>query len=247
MQPTASGIRAQGEAEYTGTIHANGRLEGSAVYSPLPHVLVNGAATFRPKIGDTTYTATRQWEAGAGTYWALGQHLIVTGMAGVGQANSRRGFLELPGIFSNAGVSLTDYQARYNKVYGQLGLHYDFRGGSIGANYRLTHLQFQSFTYRNSELQMHLPVSMPRMLRHEPMLYGRIDLDRARPRRWQLQGSVGLSYSQGPEQKGEERIFQQEINRTRMPLISTSVGVVFRPDWLRGESKNSKAAAEKMR
>ena len=51
MQPTVSGIRAVGEAEFGASIQGSGRVEASAVVSPAPGFLLAGAATYRPRIG----------------------------------------------------------------------------------------------------------------------------------------------------------------------------------------------------
>ncbi|UOQ74208.1 hypothetical protein [Hymenobacter cellulosilyticus] len=92
MQPTVSTIRAQGETELVASLQPKGRLEASVVHSPLPHLLVSAAGSFRPKLGDSTYAATRQWEAGVGTYWNLGPHWSVTALAGGGHAYVDKSF-----------------------------------------------------------------------------------------------------------------------------------------------------------
>ena len=90
MQPTVSTITQAGQLELTGSAQFNGRMEGTAVYSPLPHVLLAGGGTYRPNLGGSAYFATRQWETGAGTYWVLGKHWLLTGEGGYGYACSER-------------------------------------------------------------------------------------------------------------------------------------------------------------
>lgn len=68
MQLTVSSIRQAGQTELSASTQLNGRVEVTAVCSPLPHVLLAGSTTYRPNLGGTTYFATRQWEVGTGTY-----------------------------------------------------------------------------------------------------------------------------------------------------------------------------------
>lgn len=229
MQPTASGIRAQGQAEISGSIQPTGRVEGGITYSPRPHLLVSGAGTFRPKTGDTRYMATQQLELGVGTYWTLGSHLVVTGLGGAGLGSSQKGFVEVPVPLVSDGPRYARYEARYGKAFGQLGLHYDFRGGAIGAAYRLTGVGFSHLTYSDTHTALAIPLR--HMVRHEPMLYGRLDLSRAQPQRWQLQGTVGMSVTPGFRSSDTYEVGTYEANRTRLPSLYTSLGVVFRPSW----------------
>ena len=75
MQPTVATVSRAGQMETNAFIQLNGRMEAGALYSPLPHVLVVGSGTYRPRLGsgDSTFFSTRQWEAGAGTYWPMGK------------------------------------------------------------------------------------------------------------------------------------------------------------------------------
>ena len=48
MQPTVSTVTQAGQLELTGSAQLSGRVEGTAVYSPPPHVLLAGGGTYRP-------------------------------------------------------------------------------------------------------------------------------------------------------------------------------------------------------
>ena len=51
MQPTVSTITQAGQLELTGSAQLSGRAEGTAVYSPLAHVLLAGGGTYAPTLG----------------------------------------------------------------------------------------------------------------------------------------------------------------------------------------------------
>lgn len=233
MQPTVSTITQAGQLELTGSAQLSGRAEGAAVYSPLPHVLLAGGGTYRPNLGGTTYFATRQWEAGAGTYWMLGTHWLLTGEGGYGYARSERVWRELLG-------TSPELRAQYGKVFGQVGLGYLHKQKwSGGAIYRFSQLHFDELSYYTPHYRG--AMDNTNTGRHEVLLYGRHELHIGRASRWQLQGSVGISTSNQARQPDTDA-YAGEINRTRQPVLLVSGGLVFRPAW----GRTSRAPTEKL-
>ncbi|GAB3831562.1 hypothetical protein [Hymenobacter jeollabukensis] len=228
MQPTTSTIRHRGETELSASIQPNGRLEAGVVHSPMANVLVSGAATFRPKTNDSSSLNTRQWELGLGTYRALGTHWLLTGLAGGGYATTHKSIMTKELDIFPLGVhnELYQYDARYAKLFGQFNASYAFRGGEVGAAYRLTYLHFRDLNWQYNGYSAPIPVKS--MLRHEPQLFCRINLDRQQPARWQAQAAIGMSLAQN--RKAEvETWTSTEAHRTRLPMPTASLGVVFRP------------------
>lgn len=230
MQPTISTVRAKGQSEISASVQPNGRVEAGGVYSPLPHALIMATGTFRPKLDDTTFAATRQWEVGVGSYLPLGRNWLATGMVGYGYAVSSKRFTELPLVFwGGGGTSRTEYQTRYGKVFGQVGVTRDTRRGSFGVVYRLSKIDFDQLNYSSAYARYAIPLRS--MVRHEALLFGRHSIGSAE--RWQLQGTLGLSMASGPEQDDSQNRRLYEANRTRLPMPLASLGIVFRPQLLR--------------
>lgn len=222
MQPTVSTITQAGQLELTGSAQLNGRVEGTAVFSPLPHVLLAGGGTYRPNFGGTSFFATRQWEAGAGTYWTLGKHWLLTGEGGYGYASSERAWAELFG-------ASPELRARYSKAFGQVSLGYLHKQKwSGGAIYRFSQLHFDEMSFYTPHYEGGM--SNTNMGRHEVLVYGRHELHIGRASRWQLQGAVGFSASnQARLASLDTDVF--EINRNRQPVLMVSGGLVFKPAW----------------
>jgi hypothetical protein len=90
MQAAAPAVRQKGEAEVAASWSLTNRLEASATYSPLPHLLVRAAFSTkgsRPSPGDSTaYARLNQTEVALGTYWPLGPYWLVGGLVSTGQA-----------------------------------------------------------------------------------------------------------------------------------------------------------------
>jgi|GEM_PF-1768161 len=226
MQPTVSTVSKAGQVEVAGSVQATGRVEGSVVYSPLPHLLVSAAGTFRPKLGtDSTFNTTQQGEVGVGGYLPLGHGWQLTGLAGVGLGSSHRAYVEEPLIWGTR--TLETYQSRFHKAFGQLSLTHEGRIGSIGGVYRLSKVSFTQLNYTEPEYLRFYAVPLPSMVRHEALLFGRLNLDAAQ--RWQLQGTAGLSVSGTPEQKTDDGFDQDQANHVLLPVPMVSLGVVFRP------------------
>ncbi|RYU81550.1 hypothetical protein [Hymenobacter persicinus] len=224
MQPTISTIHVKGQVEISGGVQASGRVESSVVYSPLPNVLVMGAGTFRPNLGDSTFYQTRQWEAGLGGYLPLGSGWQLTGLAGYGTAHTHRAYVEEPLIWGER--MLETYQMRYRKVFGQASLTHEDSRGAVGAVYRLSHLGFDQIDYSAEHFPAYgLPLRS--LVRHEALVFGRRNLGAGG--RWQLQGTLGLSMAgQGRHSTSEDARYNQ-VNQVLLPVPTVGLGVVFRP------------------
>ncbi|TGE23409.1 hypothetical protein [Hymenobacter metallicola] len=237
MQPAVSTVAAKGQLELTGSMQPNTRMEATAVYSPLPNTLVMGAGSFRPKIGDTTYSATRQWEVGLGSYVHLGPHWLLTGMAGYGAATTIK---SIPGI----GIGLYSggydrYKARYNKIFGQLSVARQLERQSFGVVYRITQVAYEQLDYSFGLNSDYSAIPMQKALRHEGLAFFRTKL--GQQDRWQLQATLGLSGRATPQPSREQPAGpnqhdhyteESEAKNASRPVLMTSLGVVFRPKFL---------------
>jgi hypothetical protein len=232
MQPTVSTIHHTGELELGASIQAKGRMESTVVYSPMPNLLFTGAGTYRPQLTDTTFMTTRQWEAGMGFYCNLGRSLSVTGIGGYGKANNHRG------IFS--GVQ-EDYQARYRKTFGQLGLTCLSQDEYLGVVYRLSKIEFDQLDYSDGVTATIIALPLHSMLRHEALLFSRFGIDKRSV--WQVQSSVGLSFStlllpgqyqaQAASLSAADQVQAEQVAKVRRGVPMLSIGVVFHPTLLR--------------
>lgn len=223
MQPTVSTIRQAGQAQVSTSVQLSGRVEAGAVYSPLPHVLVAGAGTYRPALGGTTYFGTRQWEAGAGTYWPLGHSWRLTGLGGYGYAATERVSAELFG-------HTPQLRACYGKLFGQLGFDHSRREGmSVGVVYRFTQLHFDELSFYSPYYEG--VVDIARMNRHELLLYGRRELGWGQAHRWQFQATTGVSFSGLAPPANDNQPNSFETNRNYKPVLLLSAGLVFTPAW----------------
>ncbi|PJJ58774.1 hypothetical protein [Hymenobacter chitinivorans] len=233
MQPTVSTVGAKGELELTGSIQPNTRLESTVIYSPLPNTLVMAAGSFRPKIGDTTYSATRQWEAGLGSYVHLGPRWLLTGIAGYGNATTSK---SIPGVgIGMYGGGYDRYKATYSKVFGQLSLAHQLEQQSFGVVYRLARVQYEQLDYSFGLNSDYAAIPMQKALRHEALAFYRTKL--GQQDRWQLQATLGLSGAtpqptveapDGPN-RNDNYTEQREARNASRAVLMTSLGVVFRP------------------
>lgn len=235
MQPTVSTIRQAGQVELTASIQPSLRLEAGAVVSPLPHVLLAAAGTYRPRLEDINSSfGTRQWEAGGGGYVSLGPGAQLTGLVGGGQGGSEQSE-ETPGFLFFAG-SLTEYRARYHKFYGQLGIS---TAGSavpgrsvLGLVYRYTWVGFDELTYAVTPrpgLLTVLPaagmVPLTGMGRHELLAYYRANLDRAGY--WQAQLAGGVSADAGHSAADPLAPGSGYVSNTVQQVLLFSSGLVY--------------------
>ena len=229
MQPTVSTVREAGQVEISGSSQLNGRLEGGVVLSPVAHVLLAGAGSYRPAVYiGKTYFSTRQWEAAAGTYWALGPKWLLTGLGGYGYASSGRIWAEL------LGGTTPDLHARYGKWFGQAGLHHDGQNVGFGLVYRLTELRFDELSYYTPYYAG--IVDMRPLVRHELLFYSRRLLGGGPVGQWHMQTALGVSLA-ARSRSSDDTSNRFEYNRTLFPALLASVGVVFSPAWRLGRAR----------
>lgn len=219
MQPTIVGIREAGQVQASGSLQASGRAELGAVYAPAAHVLLMGAGSYRPKTTDSLHFGTRQWEAGAGTYWPLGDAWVLSGLGGFGQAATERRWSEL------LGTSLA-YRASYRKTFGQVGV--DFNNGrslSMGLAYRFTRLDFDELSYSGHYTPTGRATGL-RNDRHEVLFYSRRTLPWGLGTTWQLQSTLGLAL-ETPDLVASNAPGAYAINANRRAVPLCSFGLVY--------------------
>ena len=226
MQPLMPLVSQRRQAEFGASLQPTGRLEATAAYSPVPHIVVTSGGTFAPRLGDQTFLVTRQYEVGTGLYQPLGRHLLLSALGGFGQAYCHRGYVDL-GIFGPGTPS--EYKASYAKYFGQVGLA---RTGSrvvSGFTYRLTRVKFDYLL--DTELG---PLPLAAMTRHELTGFLRINLGhQVATSWWQLAGAIGISQSSTP--KLDDNLgyptygrTEYQANRNLLPAFYGSLGVVYR-------------------
>jgi hypothetical protein len=173
MQGAAPEIRAKGEAEIAGSWSFTNRLDASATYSPLNHLLVRAATSAkggRPNLSDSNYLQNNQYELNLGTYWPLGEHWLVGGLAGFGQAHSQARYVDDGRVKLFSGVQAVDHQfdAIYAKYSGEVYVSWQpSELVSLGFSYRLVQLRLTDVT------DVGLPVAAGPILRSEPMFFVR--------------------------------------------------------------------------
>ena len=228
MQPTMPLVTAAGQAEATGNIQPNGRVEASVAYSPAAHLLLTAGGTACPKLGTDYFLVTRQYEVGAGGYTALGSSgWLLSGLGGYGQAASARGYKDVGVIIF--GPTYSEYNARYSKLFAQAGVAKIRHRGSFGFTYRLTQVHFASLTdTRYGELPL------PRMARHEILFFARRAWGDSK--HWESMATVGMSVSGTPRIPDDPTYSsngtaEYEANRNLLPAFYGSLGVVYYPHW----------------
>ncbi|WP_331147660.1 hypothetical protein [Hymenobacter sp.] len=170
MLPAAPQIRNKGEVEVQGTTFLNGRWEVGATYSPIKHLLVRAAGGIKTDDRDTTYFRIRQYEVGVGGYYPLGNHWLISGLGGYGQARSSSGYSDYNDLLNQ--TRRVDLYACYHRLYGEAAVSYWTRRATMGFSYRLSRVAFSSLTYN------YQPLGLRHMTRIEPMiffLFGRED------------------------------------------------------------------------
>lgn len=224
MQPTTPLVQQRGQAEVGASVQVLGRVEATGAYSPIRHVVLAGGLTGSPRLGKAHFLLTAQYEAGAGLYQALGKHWLLSEMGGFGQAYSHRGYTDLP--IPYFGSSYSEYEARYHKLYGQLGIAHVQEKDTYSLTYRLTRVQFAYLTAAE-----YGPLPLSTMLRHELAFAVRNSL-RANSH-WQIAITMGMSIAGTP--KLDDNIGyptyskpEYEANRNLLPAFLGSVGAVYR-------------------
>lgn len=162
MQCAAPALYDKGQLEVAGSAYFNSRLNGAINYSPLRHLLVRAAIDGKADTDDSTYTRSQQYELAVGTYWPLGEQVVLGALAGAGQAHSQVRYRPIETPYP----ILYEYDTHYNKLFGevygtwQIGPTFQF-----GAACRLTHVRFTSLT------NLGQPLGLTSMLRSEPMFF----------------------------------------------------------------------------
>lgn len=228
MQPTMPLVQAVGQAEASANIQPNGRLETTVAYSPAPNLVVTAGGTVCPKLGNSNFLVTRQYELGVGGYWPLGSSSwLFNGLGGYGQAVNNRGYKDLNLFY---GSSYNEYNARYNKVFAQVGLANVKARHSLGFTYRLTQVHFSTLT--DTQLG-DLPLT--NMLRHEGLFFFRHALGGGSGH-WESLATVGLSASTTAKRNDNPDYpstgaAEYQANRNLLPAFYASLGVVYHPHW----------------
>ena len=224
MQPTMPLLRKAGEAEFSASVQANGRVEATGAFSPAKGVVFTGAGTASAKLGEQNFLVTRQYEVGGGLYRPLGGHWLLSALAGYGQAYSNRGYVDLslfgPGTFS-------EYRADYTKYFGQVGMAHTELRDCYGFTYRLTQVRFG----RLEDLSIGT-LPLKEMLRHEALFFYRVPLGPSLVPRWHVQAAFGLSVSSTPRQRDDLSFptygrAEYHANRNLLPAFLASVGLVY--------------------
>ncbi|MDO7853515.1 hypothetical protein [Hymenobacter convexus] len=204
MQPHAPLIRAKGQGEIMGQMQPSLRPELAAAYSPVPHLLVLGGVSARPRMprpaggesNDFKFEIdnfrTLQYEAGLGGYWPLAPDWTLQLIGGVGDARVRRHVTE-PAIIW--GGFSADFEARYRKTFGQLGFNHQRGREAIGFGYRMTNVVFRQLDMQKTcgdYAFYELP--LPNQVRHEFYGFFRQSIGNpSKQSRWQVQGAGTLS------------------------------------------------------
>ena len=162
MQCAAPALYDKGQVELAGSAYFNKRLNGAVNYSPVRHLLVRVAIDGKADADDSTYARSRQYELAAGTYWQLGEQVVLGALAGAGQARSQVRYRPIETSFPIQ----YEYDARYNKLFGEAyGTWQIAPSMQLGVAYRLTQVHFTSLT------NLGQPLRLTSMLRGEPMLF----------------------------------------------------------------------------
>lgn len=229
VQPTTSNIRQAGQAEVTAGFQASGRLEGGALYSPLPHILLAAGGSYKPRLVSPPdyFLQNRQWEAGAGSYLTLGRCGLLTGLLGYGQATTNRstGYGSQGGI---SGHSLFACETQYRKVFGQLGLSIIKPRISYNWTVRYAHLRLDYLNVVDYSTNQLVPIALQQVRQLAYVFCIRTYLG-ARPGNWQLQATGGFAGTINPVEYGTYEDPYNGGAEIQKPLLLISAGVVFTP------------------
>lgn len=231
MQAAAPEIRAKGEIEVIGSWALADRVDFGVTYSPVPHLLVRAAASFKgsvpPQPDSVSYSKNNQYELAVGTYWPLGEHWLVGGLAGFGQAHAQARYIDDGAtILSFREPIRHQFDANYNKYLGEVYATYQpIPLVSFGLAYRVVQLRLTDVT------DLGAPVASAPILRQEPMFYFRLRPEFAQ-RSLQFQVALGASSTFGyrRDMPGDEA---DPARQFKLGRSYTSVGIAFYPHLLR--------------
>ncbi|SDX76572.1 hypothetical protein [Hymenobacter psychrophilus] len=225
LRPAAPLLRAKGEAEVAVGGYLSGRLEGSAAYSPLNHLVLRAAGGMTVNQGESAGFRNRQFELGMGTYRQLPADWLIGGGGGYGRGEGNRAFTR-EGFGSNRDTtSYFDYAARYHTVFADAFLAHEGSWTTWGVAYRLSQVRFASLTNNG------LPLPLRRMTRNEPMVFVRFGGWHKGKRWWQVQVATSLSWS-SDYMAGRGAYLPQPLADTKEARVLTSVGLVVYPHLL---------------
>jgi hypothetical protein len=192
MQGAAPEIRAKGEAEATASWSLSNRVDFSATYSPLPHLLVRAATSLkggnRSGSDSASYSQNNQYELAVGTYWPLGEQWLVGGLAGFGQAHAKARYVDDGAtVLSFKQPIQHQFDAIYSKYAGEAYVTYQPSPDvSFGLSYRVVQVRLTDVT------DVGVPVTAGPIWRQEPMFYFRLRPEIAQ-RSLQVQLALGSS------------------------------------------------------
>jgi hypothetical protein len=232
MLGAAPEIRARGELEATAAWSLTNRLDVGATYSPVRHLLVRAAAS--TKGGDrsavpadsVSYSHINQYELAVGTYWPLGQHWLVGGLAGFGHAHAQARYTDdgTVRLFSFFDPAPHVFDARYHKYSGEAYATWQPTPVlSLGLAYRVVQVRLTDVT------DVGVPVRSAPILRSEPMFFVRVRPGRSEL--WQLQlatgGSTTFGYNERTAADRADPARQFKLGRGYL-----SLGLAFYPHVL---------------
>jgi hypothetical protein len=232
MQGAAPEIRAKGEAEATASWSLTNRVDFSATYSPLPHLLVRAATSLkgsgRSGSDSASYAQNNQYELAVGTYWPLRKHWLLGGLAGFGQAHAKAQYADDGHTLLHLGA----YQPRqhlfdaiYSKYSGEAYATWQPSPAvSMGLSYRLVQLRLTDVTDQG------VPVQAAPILRSEPMLYFRFrptSNDGLLQLQLAIGGSTTFKYNEQTATDKDDPARQFKVGRSYV-----SLGLAFYPHML---------------
>lgn len=222
LQPGTPLLHAKGEAEVTGSAYLSGRLEGSAAYSPLNHVMVRAAGGLKVNGTDSVHYRIRQVEAGVGAYRRLGNCWLLGAMAGYGLGKGgARYYDDIDRVGPNS-ILVNLYSYDFRKPYVEGCVSHQTSWTAVGMSCRFSQVRFSSFTDRGQ------PVPLRRMSRLEPSVFLRLGGHNVLP--W-LQGQVAFCFSIAAESRTHSP--NKAIYAMKMEPAFTSFGLVVYPHRFR--------------
>lgn len=239
MQPHAPLIRAKGEGEALLQVQPSLRPELSAAYSPVRNLLLLGGITARPRMPvpkgngeengmrfEVDNFRTLQYEAGLGGYLPISKSWTAQLIAGVGDAHVQRRVVEPAIIF---GGFCADFEARYRKSFGQLGLNYQNQSDAFGFGYRMTNVVFRQLDMQKccgDYAFYELP--LPNQVRHEVYTFFRSSFNKPlNESRWQFQGACTMSFTPRSHSTLNHDVFLEYTQKNSL-LVSLGGTYFFR-------------------
>lgn len=232
MLGAAPEIRGKGELEATAGWSLTNRFDVGATYSPVRHVLVRAAASTKggdrsAAAGDSSnYSQNNQYELAVGTYWPLGAHWLVGGLAGFGQAHSQARYAyDGSTLLSFREPARHQFDAIYSKYFGEAYATWQPTPTlSLGLAYRVVQVRLTDVT------DFGAPVQAAPILRFEPMLFCRV-------RPWftndllQVQFAAGGSGTFGYNERTAAD-YTDPARQFKLSRSYVSVGLAFYPHLL---------------